>query len=68
MPLTEDHLLLLEKQTAGTQYRRVLAELRHRGIDATRQSEMFAEIAEVIGRGITPSQSTISQLLNKRHE
>ena len=50
MSLTEDHLLLLEKHTAGTQYRRVLAELRHRGIDAERQRQMFEEIAEVIGR------------------
>jgi len=68
MSLTEDHLLLLEKHTAGTQYRRVLAELRHRGIDAERQRQMFEEIAEVIGRGISPSESTITRLLNKRRE
>lgn len=68
MPLTEDHLLLLEKHSAGTRYRSVLAELRHRGIDADRQRLMFDEIAEVIGRGISPSESTITRLLNKKRE
>ena len=63
--LTEDHQLLLEKHRSGTRYRQVLAELRHRGIDATRQIELYAEICEVVASCVTPSESTIDKLLKK---
>lgn len=64
--LTEDHQLLLEKHRSGTKYRRILAELRHRGIDAERQVQMWDEIADVLNRCVEPSESTIKQLLNNR--
>ena len=63
--LTEDHQLLLEKHRSGTRYRQVLAELRHRGIDAAAQSEMWAEIIEVVARCVEPTETTIQQLLKK---
>ena len=69
MPLTEDHLLLLKKQSSGTEYRQILAELRHRGIDAEKQRNMFNEIADAIREDVeTPSESTISKLLGKRRK
>lgn len=67
MALTEDHLLLLSKQRAGTQYRQILAELRHRGIDAERQQKMWGEIADAISSDIkTPAESTMTKLLKRR--
>ena len=45
--------------------RQVLAELKHRGLDATRQSEMWAEIIDVVSRCVEPTESTIHKLLNK---
>lgn len=63
--LTEDHQLLLEKHRSGTKYRQVLAELKHRGLDASRQSEMWAEIIDVVSRCVEPTESTIHKLLNK---
>lgn len=63
--LTEEHLLLVEKHHSGTRYRQVLAELKHRGVDAKRQIQMWAEINEVIARCVEPGESTIKQLLNK---
>ena len=64
--LTEDHQLLLEKHRSGTRYRQVLAELRHRNIDAARQVEMWAEIAEV-SRCVTETEpSTIQKLLKRQ--
>lgn len=69
MTLTEDHLLLLKKQSSGTEYRQILAELRHRGIDADRQRTMWGEIATAIAKDVkTPSESTISRLLNNRRQ
>jgi hypothetical protein len=69
MPLTEDHLLLIKKQSSGTEYRQILTELRHRGIDAERQRTMWAEITEAIIKDVkTPSESTISKLLDKRRK
>ena len=69
MNLTEDHLLLLEKHSSGTRYRQILAELRHRGIDAQRQQVMFDEIKEAIVKDVkTPTESTLSKLLSKRRQ
>jgi len=67
MNLTENHLLLLEKHSAGTRYRQILAELRYRGIDAQRQQVMYDEIKEAIVKNVkTPSES--SKLLSKRRQ
>ena len=64
--LTENHQLLLEKHRSGTRYRQVLAELRHRNIDAAMQSQMWDEISEVVARCVTETEpSTIAKLLNK---
>ena len=64
--LTENHQLLLEKHRSGTRYRQVLAELRHRNIDAAQQAEMWEEIAEVVARCVTDTEpSTITKLLNR---
>ena len=66
MNLTEDHLLLLEKHSSGTRYRQVLAELRHRGIDAAKQQKMYGEIIQAITKDVkTPTESTIHRLLNR---
>ena len=69
MSLTEDHLLLLEKQRSGTKYRQILAELRHRGIDAEKQQQMYGEILEAIAGDVkTPAESTLSRLLDKHRK
>tara|TARA_B100000925_G_scaffold204465_1_gene155309 strand:+ start:609 stop:881 length:273 start_codon:yes stop_codon:yes gene_type:complete len=64
--LTEDHLLLLEKHRSGTRYREILGEMRHRGIDAKRQQEMYDEIRDHIFKSVKgDSQDTIKRLLSK---
>lgn len=64
--LTENHQLLLEKHRSGTRYRQVLAELRHRNIDAAQQVQMWEEIAEVVSRCVVDTEpSTITKLLNR---
>ena len=67
MALTEDHLLLIEKQSAGTRYRQILSELRHRGVDADRQRQMWEQITAAILKDVKPTEdSTLTKLLSKR--
>ena len=65
--LTEDHQLLLAKQSSGTRYRQILGELRHRGIDAERQAEMWIEIQDVVAQSVVDNPpSTIKKLLSRK--
>ena len=65
--LTQVHLLLLEKQRSGTRYRQILGELRHLGIDAERQAEMWNEISEVISQNLADNPpSTLQKLVNRK--
>ena len=67
MALTDDHLLLIQKQSTGTHYRQILTELRHRGIDADRQRAMWEEITASIIKDVKPQEdTTLVKLLSKR--